>query len=255
MPIARAQVASTKPQTITSWSYSRLRDWLSCGFYAKCKFIDKMKEPGNKAMQRGGDIHKDAQKYVEAKTQPRIISDELRCFEAEFKMLRKVKALCESEWAFTKLWAPTGWFDEDCWLRVKMDVHWLDAKANVLHVVDHKTGKVAHPEKYKDQEELYALGGLLQYPDADGVWVKFWYLDAGVVGSSAGNSDEPPKGKSAADCELGAYYPRSEVERLKKKWARAVAPMMKDTVFRPRPEQRKCEYCPFSKKKGGPCKF
>lgn len=255
MPVQRSKVQAQKPKTITQWSYSRLRDWVHCHAYAGFKHVQKLKEPGNQAMQRGGDIHSMAQAYVEAKTQPRKIPDELACFEAEFKMLRKARARCEAEWAFTSSWAPTGWFDDDCWLRVKMDVHWFDEAANHVHVADHKTGKVAHPEKYRDQEELYALGGLLQYPDAAGVYVKFWYLDAGVVGSSVGNSDEPPKGVTAEQCERGAFYSRADVDRLKKKWAKEVKPMMADTAFKPMPEGRKCQYCHFSKAKGGPCKY
>jgi hypothetical protein len=253
MPTPRAQVAATKPKKITQWSYSRLRDWLQCGAYAKFKFIDRLKEPGNKAMERGGEIHTMAQNYVEAKTKPRRCPDELITFQIEFDHLRKVKALCESEWAFTSAWAPTGWFDEDCWLRVKMDVHYLDVKENCVHVVDHKTGKVAPWQKYNDQEELYALGALLQYPDAESVNVQFWYLDAGVIGSSGRGH---LKGKEPTEDEqaLGAIYTRADLPKLKAKWMRNVKPMLNDVTFKAKPTSN-CRYCHFSKAKGGPCKF
>src|ERR1700761_4877428 len=108
MPIPRAQLASakpTKPQTITQWSYSRLRDWKKCGKYAYFKHVLKMKEPGNQAMERGGQIHSMAQSYVEMPKTPRKIADELATFEAEFKDLRKLGTKCEAEWAFTNTWA------------------------------------------------------------------------------------------------------------------------------------------------------
>jgi hypothetical protein len=257
MPVARSQIASAKPKTITQWSYSRYRDWLRCRAYAKFKHVDKLKEPGNKAMDRGGDIHKMAQAYTEAPKVPRKIAPELACFEVEFKDLNRRRATCEAEWAFTREWRPTGWFDEDCWLRVKMDVHYFLAAENSVRVVDHKTGKVAHPESFADQEELYALGALLQYPDAESVNVQFWYLDAGVIGSTARGSQTPiPKsGPTDEQQAAGAVYLRSDEKWLKAKWAKNVKPMMLDTVFRPHPEARKCEYCHFSKAKGGPCKY
>lgn len=229
--------AGAKPKTITAWSYSRYRDWKRCPFLAKCKHVDRLKEPGSPAMERGGAVHKMAQDYVEAKRAPAKISDELACFEVEFKDLRKAKALCENEWAFRTDWTPTGWFDADAWCRVKMDAHYVDTKQNRLVVIDHKTGKVPESEEYVEQEELYAVAGLLKYPDVDDVEVKFWYLDAGEV------FPDPP-----------AIYTREQLPALMKKWGVRVKPMLADTRFPPRANWA-CGRCHFSKAKGGPCKF
>lgn len=259
MPVARAKLptAAQAPQRITSWSYSRLRDWKKCGRYAFFKHVKRMKEPGNRAMERGGAIHTMAEVYVQAPKTPRKIPSELETFAVEFKDLRKFKAQCESEWAFTETWAPTGWFDEDCWLRVKMDVHYLDAKTNILHVRDHKTGKVADSMSFVAQEELYALAGLLQYPDCEGVNVMMWYLDAGVIGSTGHGQEakrvETPDERAAREAK-GALYLRSEEAGLKKKWAKEVKPMMTDTKFKENPTAN-CRYCHFSKAKAGPCKY
>jgi hypothetical protein len=43
---------------ITQWSYSRLKVFESCPKKAEYAFIQRIKEPGNKAMDRGKDIHK-----------------------------------------------------------------------------------------------------------------------------------------------------------------------------------------------------
>jgi hypothetical protein len=246
MVTKRAVLAPAKgapPKKITAWSYSRYRDWKRCPFYAKCKYVDRMPEPGSPAIDRGGEVHKMAQNFVEAKRAPVKTPDELACFEVEFKDLRKAKALCENEWAFTREWQPTGWFDKDCWLRVKMDVHHVDTKANRLTVIDHKTGKVS--DKFEEQEELYALAGLLQYPTVDDVLVQFWFLDAGEISST---------GHGTGDKAVGALYTRAELPGLLKKWEKMVGPMLSDTRFPPKANWA-CGRCAFSKANGGPCKF
>jgi hypothetical protein len=242
MPVARALLKNTKapsnlPQTITAWSYSRYRDWKRCPFYAKCKHVLRMPEPGSPAMDRGGDIHKMAQEFTEAKRPPKVIPDELATFEQEFKIVRKMRPVCESEWAFNAQWAVTGWFDKDAWCRVKMDLHYMIENKNRLVVVDHKTGKVDDGEKYRDQEELYALSGMLQYPDVSEVEVQFWYLDAGV--------------KMPEDERV---YPIKQMPNLRKEWEKRVKPMLADKMFVAKPNWA-CGRCPYSKSKGGPCKF
>ncbi len=253
MVTKRAALAPAKgsaPKKITAWSYSRYRDWKRCPFYAKCKHVDRMPEPGSPAMDRGGKVHKMAQDYVEAKRAPTKISEELACFEVEFKDLRKMKALCENEWAFTREWQPTGWFDTDAWLRVKMDVHYVNTKQNRLYVTDHKTGKVS--DDFEEQEELYAIGGLLMYPTVDDVCVQFWYLDAGEISSTGvGHGSKDP---TAADKAAGGIYTRDQLPALLKKWEKKVAPMLADTRFPPKANWA-CGRCAFSKAKSGPCKF
>lgn len=241
MPIARSAVKGGKPaapQRLTAWSYSRYRDWKRCPAYVKYKHILRMPEPGNDAMARGGEIHGDAQKYVEARTTPKVLPDTLACFPEEFKELRKYRATCESEWAFNAQWAVTGWFDKDAWCRVKMDAHFVIPDLNRLVVVDHKTGKVPDgPEKYQDQEELYATAGLLQNPTVRDVEVRFYYLDAGVI------KPDPP-----------TVYVAKDLPALKKEWDKRVKPMMADTRFAPKANWT-CKNCPYSKAKNGPCKF
>lgn len=243
MPVARASLKNTiapkAPQQMTAWSYSRYRDWKQCPFYAKCKHVLRMPEPGSPAMDRGGVIHKQAQDITEVKKLPRKFPEELATFEEEFKAVRKLQPVCESEWAFNAQWAVTGWFDKDAWCRVKMDLHYVVAEKNRLVVVDHKTGKVQETEKYKDQEELYALGGMLQYPDISEVEVQFWYLDAGVL--------MPPPDRPAV-------YPIKQMPNLRKEWEKRVKPMLADKLFVAKPNWS-CGRCPYSKAKGGPCKF
>lgn len=252
---AMAPKKGEPPKKITAWSYSRYRDWKRCPFYAKCKHVDRMPEPGSPAMQRGGDVHKAAQNYVEARTKPRTIPDELACFSVEFLDLRKFKALCENEWAFTSKWEETGWFEKDAWLRIKMDVHYVETKKNRLVVIDHKTGKVPeNGDEFEEQEELYAIGGLLKYPHVPEVLVQFWYLDAGEIGSTGHGQGDGKKKPTDAQRADGAVYKRAELAGLMKKWEGKVKPMFADTRFPPKANWA-CGRCVFSKAKGGPCKF
>lgn len=115
-----------KTPQLTSWSYSRYSDWRQCPLKAKLKHIDKIKEPGNAAMERGSKIHEDAERYIKGTAVK--LAPELALFKDEFKMLRalyKKKALpmvVEDNWAFTATWTETAWNDwVNCWVRIKLD--------------------------------------------------------------------------------------------------------------------------------------
>jgi CRISPR/Cas system-associated exonuclease Cas4 (RecB family) len=73
---------------------------------------------------------------------------------------------------------PTGWWDDDAWLRSKLDVLMLHGKSAV--VIDWKTGK-RRPDF--DQLKLFAVQTMTHYPDVDKVrtmfvWTKETALDS-----------------------------------------------------------------------------
>jgi hypothetical protein len=216
---------------IDAWSYSRWQDYLKCPAFAKYKHFDKIREPGNKAMDRGTAIHKLAEKFARAKANVKL-PVELECFEEEFREVQKTKlVLCEQEWAFTNKWDSTDWFSDAAWCRVKVDLVYTQGK--ILKLRDHKTGKI-NPA-HDGQLSLYALAGLLKYPELDGVEVQNWYLDHGII--------MPEKIK---------IYTHADVPALKKEWAAKVKPLLSDRRFSPKPSSA-CVYCFFSKGKNGPC--
>lgn len=214
---------------IEAWSFSRWRDYEKCPLLAKFKHIERRKEPGSAAMDRGGDVHKLAEKY--ALGQMKNMPEELQRFEQEFKQLVKDSPKTEQEWAFTKDWIRTGWFDKNAWLRIKMDAHYV--KGSVVYVIDHKTGK-PKPDDDPLQIELYHLGALLMYPDCTKVVAKLWYLDQGT--------EEVVEVKNTP----------TQVEKLKKIWLKRTRAMLNDTRFAPTPGNH-CSWCHFSQRKGGPC--
>lgn len=230
MPIKRVQ-------QITAWSYSRWAQYEECPYKAKLKFIEKLPEPGSVAMNRGGDIHKLAEKAI---VWPRTkLAPELGRFAQEFKDLRKLKRVeTELELAYTKTWDPCDWKDWDhAWVRIKIDLLTPPDKQGIIEVVDHKTGKPK--PAYAPQLELYALGALLRYPQATAARTRLWYLDHGII--------SPEK-------KTEGMYQQSDVPALKKTWEKRVVPMLSDTKFAPKPGNY-CTWCAFSKSKGGPCVY
>jgi hypothetical protein len=119
-----AKVIPIKP--LTSWSFSRYSDYKRCPLSAKLKHIDKIQEPKNAAMQRGADIHDQAEKFIKGAL-PKL-PVELKPMAAEFKLMkqrykkRSQSMVVEDNWAFTKDWEETAWNNwTACWVRIKLD--------------------------------------------------------------------------------------------------------------------------------------
>ena len=247
-----------KPNKITAWSFSRYSDYVQCPLKAKFKHVDKIKEPTNDAMLRGAAIHNLAEDFIKGKI--RTLPPELKLFKTTFAELKKQfkkkisGMVVEDTWAFKEDWSQTRWDDwADCWLRIKLDcAHTVNESltiaidGNVLIVTDWKTGRFREEmnESYMEQLELYALAALILMPHIDVVMPCLAYLDFGIV-------------YPAVEGEI--KFTKADIPRLKKLWAKRVKPMMNDTRFAPRPND-KCRWCWFSMSKksvGGPglCKY
>ena len=146
----------------TAWSYSRLRDYTECPFKAYLKYLEKIAEPPNPAMNRGSDIHTKAEEYIKGGIAR--LPKELKLFDSLFKDLcgrfkKKVHGMTvEETWAFTRDWNPTVWNDwAGCALRIKVDVAYPED--NALIVTDWKTGKnnSRFKDVYEEQIELCVI--------------------------------------------------------------------------------------------------
>lgn len=272
-------VKKPKPQ-ITFWSYSRFRDYQKCPLATKLKHLDKINEPANDAMTRGGEIGKQAEGYIKGAF--RTLAPELKGFTAEFKEFRALykklnskppevvdgqvvpprppkpgqprkpyRMTVEDTWAFTKDWTQTTWNDWiNCWVRIKVDcAH--EVANDTLIVTDFKTGKFRPEEiqSYIEQLELYSLGALLTHPLIKVVKARLMYTDAGVIYPDKSNCKD-----------LGSLtFTQADVPKLKALWDKRVRAMLLDKSFAPRPND-KCRWCWYgqsSRTKGGPglCKF
>lgn len=265
--------AAKKPagkKKILYWSFSLYNSYKQCALKAKFNAIDKIKEPGNEAMQRGNDVHKLCEDFIKglitlaklksgAKTvakNPWDPSDWL----PELTRLRKVYAnrnklaahamqpAVEDTWAFTSGWDITRWNDWiACWVRIKLDVgeFFKEGKSIIYVPTDWKTGQFREEknEEYVEQLELYALAAMLIHPHVDEVRPRLAYVDQGIV---------------YPDPEEPLSFKRKDIPMLKKLWEKRTKAMLNDTIFAPRPGSY-CKYCFYRKGNaangGGQCKY
>lgn len=221
-----------------SWSYSRLQDYDpkrgGCPRFAAWKHLAKLPTAGSPAMDRGNMVHTGAEGFVLGTVKKLL--PELKLVKPVLAQLQGLKrrVQTEAQWGFNRQWEPVAWDDwTNCWLRVKMDVHYLSPSAPVLEMIDWKTGK-PKPEAHKEQLKLYGVSGLVRFPDVQRAHGVLHYTDHGTKE------------------ELTVQ--RREKVSLMKYWEKAVVPMFKDKRFAPAPGQ-KCRWCDFSKAKGGACEF
>lgn len=218
-----------------AWSYSRYKDHVQCPRYAHWKHIlKKPQRPPGPAMQRGRDIHKDAEDFVRGAV--RRLPPTLKIFAGQFSELRKKKAIAEGKWAVTRKWQVTEYFNmAAAWLRVVLDAHYCPTRT-LARVIDYKTGRMY--DDYGDQLELYAATGFAHYPNADECETQIWYLDQ-------------PLGK---DNPRTKTFRRSQMAGIQRKWNAKVIPILTDRKFVPRPGNY-CGRCDFSKRNGGECQY
>lgn len=225
---------STAPQKITAWSFSRWNKYETCPRAAKYTMIDKLKEPGSAAMDRGSLIHGMAEHYL---LNGGRLPKELTKLRGYYKELKAAKPKIELELCFDKNWNMTDWFGRDAWCRVKVDAMVTPiAEATHVRVIDHKTGKLKEYAEYENQLELYGMAGLLTVPIATESLAELAFIDHGKI-------------VPCLDSVKAVDLPK-----LKKKWEAKVKPMLNDTVFAPRPSNA-CRWCHFRKANGGPCDY
>lgn len=232
----------TKPKlALKAWSFSRYRLDKTCGFKLELTAIRGLKEPGNKYMERGNEIHSSADFYVRG-----LIADlppALENFTEEFVRLRKgfakKKVHCELEYNYYRDWTPaTDKFDRSIWYRGRADARELLAKKRV-RIIDYKTGKPGDLDQ--DQLELYVVGELCANPTAELITAELWYLDLGEIVQIAVGTD--------------GWVTRGEAEQLRAKWTKVGETMTAPgRTFLPRPHDG-CRWCHFRKDNNGPCKY
>lgn len=219
---------------VTAWSYSRWSVYAKCPARFMYKHLMKLPDPGNAAMNRGSDIHTLAENVVKAKID---IPPELENVRAELEFCRDNFARAEEAWGFCDDWSwtgRTGWFGDDVWFRMKADVV-VEYDDDTGLVGDWKTGKMYLSNE--EQVELFGAVALKRFPHWTEVDVRLWYTD-----------------QPADANEIQRIYTAKEAELIRKDWKRRVKPLFVDRRFAPTPSNA-CGWCPYSKGKGGPCKF
>lgn len=236
---------------IKSWSYSTISAFMGehgCPYKLSKTKVEKLVEEENENLKRGIRVHQEAEDYVQGKID--TLPESLKLFEEDMNYLRDEFKndwiYVEESWAFTKDWDETKWNDwSNCWLRVKMDLHFFDDKEDgVLTVIDYKTGKIRG--EYMDQVELYALAAFMLYDEEDLHTVRgeLWFFDNGTV---VGIDDS---GKVDKRYE----FHRKDVDKLLLKWNKKANRVLSCTEF-PAQKNNWCRFCHIHESKGGTCKI
>jgi len=236
---------------INAVSHSRMKTHEGCPRKAMFKFVQKLKEPGNEAMNRGLAMHKELEDWVnltlhnkheegDTVSIPRTkIYDKIRSDLAEVmewainrwgKMSNEREYLIfpEQQVAFDKEWLQCDWFGANAWMRVVYDLTAYSPDKKRWELWDYKSGKVY--DDHDQQADLYALSAFKQ--GAEQVTVKFYYLDKDMV--------QP------------YHYDVSEVAGLLDTILSRAAAVTEDRTWATNPSW-KCKWCHFQKAKGGPC--
>lgn len=227
---------------IKAWSFSRLLDFEACPLRARLKYADKIPEPERPlppgktehANERGHRIHEAAEKYIRGEGE---LVPELATFKRELAHIRSEfaagRATTEAEWAMNRDWRPTGWWDDDVWLRLKCDITVRPTPEHMI-VVDIKTGKKFGNEiKHMDQVQLYQLVCFLRYPELQRVDVELWYVDK--------------------DDLTHAAFDRAKGTGLFKRYDTRAQKLTNATEFPARPNPFTCRWCPYGPKGTGHC--
>lgn len=212
------------------WSYSKLSEYEKCPRKAFYRYVERLPEGKSDALDRGNRVHAELETWAKGGFLQHKLNPAWRRFAKEAKRMKlpeQPDVVVEQMWRFNDALQPVEAKAPDEWLRVKCDL----AVPGLHLIVDHKTGK-KYPE-HKHQGTLYGVSYLAMFPQAPGVDVEFWYVDLGDVGSMR--------------------VERNDVARVLAETKIKVRDMIEDVEFRPNPT-RLCDWCSFSRTKGGPCR-
>jgi hypothetical protein len=159
--------------TVLTHSYSALKLYENCPLrYYRQRVLKDVKDKGGEASMYGERIHKLLEERLKGSEEP---APEIKSYQPIIEGIQKIvgdgELLVEQELALNKNLTPTGWWDDDVWMRSKLDVLVLHGeKATML---DWKTGK--HRPDF-NQLELFALQVFAHYPEVTSVTAGFLWL-------------------------------------------------------------------------------
>lgn len=227
--------------TINAWSYSRLQTWRQCPFKAKLLMIDRLKEPTNAAMERGSNIHKKLENFMN--TSSNRTFKEMGVYKGILKDIKKNKEKMEifqteMQVAFNKSLETVDWFAADAWLRGIFDLY-IKYDNNKALIVDYKTGR--RKDEHIEQADMYAaLFYILNKDtfDKSGILtVQFMYVDDDKIENM-----------------LEKEYNIKTCEKYLKHFKKMGEAMTQDKAFVKKPSNS-CKWCHFRKSNGGPCNY
>ena len=211
------------------WGFSKLDVFRSCPAKFRYQFIDKLPQGSSPAMERGSKMHENIEMYLNGWAKE--LMPETAAWKDAFDAIKAESFKGEQSIGINKNWQLLpDWFGPTTWLRVKMDAYFVEG--DEMTVIDFKSGQYRIPSQ--DQIELYAVAGLSINPEVQKVNAEFWFIDANEVHK--------------------VVYTREQLLELRKKYERESLSMYNERLWTPEPS-RECRWCPYSKTKGGKCRF
>ena len=212
-----------------TWSYSALDTYRQCPLRAKLRYIDKVPDPGNKYSARGTDIHNELEAIVRDKAP---VPAKYEYFAPLLTTLAEQNPTIEKMFMFDDTWKPTTDRNQ-AWLFVKQDLMVVQP-GEFLLTVDYKSGrKDGNEAKHVAQKILYSIAGWILYPGLPEYIAEMWYFDQKDISSRTFTEDVLEAARARLD---------AEVDR-----------MFNDKLFRPRPNQMTCKWCPYGPRGTGHC--
>lgn len=214
---------------ITRFSYTSISTYENCPAQFKYSYIDNFEAPSSAAAMRGTRLHKMAEDFMRDNIQR--IPHEIQKLGPAITILKTQNAIPEEAWMVDKDWKTT---EDKSNARIKavIDVHYR--LGDVVYLKDYKSGQMY--DDHRNQLELYGILALCRYPDAKRVDTSALYIDTGYEG-------------------MQGSIIRQMLPALKNTWEGKIIKIEQDDVFEPKPEKRKCDWCAFQKRKGGPCQY
>lgn len=224
---------------IPAWSFSTLKSFEECPYRVYLSKVKKLKGEGSEAADRGTRIHDEAEAFIRGEMD-RLPKD-LKKMEQTYVDLQDQfdknpeRFQLEEDWGFTARWGKTGYFDNDVWLRQKLDV--FEKWDTSCVISDHKSGRKHGNElKHADQGLQYAIGAFKRYPELDFAKVQFLYID---------HNEEMVKNYTRE--RAIKFLPRLEQRAF------ALTNATEQQLIKPNPSKNNCRFCDHAK--SGACKW
>lgn len=210
---------------VKAWSFSTLMEFEGCPYRSYLKKVEGAKEPSGTAGDRGSQLHKAIEDYIQAVVGE--LDGGVKKHRAFIEQLREDFANgiveVEGDWGFTRDWSVCGWVEKDTWARIKLDAIKHESDTSAL-VIDWKSGKKFGNElKHATQLMVYAIAAFKRYPNLEFVQGEMRYIDTGE--------------------ELIGKYTRTDAERFLPKIEIRALEMTTATEFPPKPSKHNCKWC------------
>lgn len=209
-----------------NWSYSRYGTWKKCPALLKYQSEATERPPTPPAAQRGLDLHKAAELFIDQSTDD--LPNLLEYYRDFFLRLREAEAVPELKRAVDKDWKIVEFEDLNRWWRGILDCR--VRAPDVIMIFDWKSGN--EYDDHRDQREIYAA--VEELKEDLPIQVTHVYFDKKHNVTSEFKPDDIPN--------------------IRKKWESNVEMMFNDTRMAPNPGYY-CRSCHFSRWNGGPCQF